>query len=431
MNLKTLKDAAKLDLDGKSLTLDMVEGVEHERGINGTTLRKETGLIHLDPGYANTGSCASAVTFLDGEEGVIHHRGYELKDLAEHCTFPEVAYLLMTGELPDDSEFSQWMNLIAESSYLGPSLQELLNHYPVRSHPMSLLASVVLSLTGFYGDLGEEKFYGIDMDVVRLIAKTPLISAHFYRRKRGMGYIYSDPNLGYAENFLYSMFSKRLPVERRKIMADALEKLFIIHADHEQNCSTSTVRMISSSDANVYAAIGGGIGALWGPLHGGANEAVINMLEHIQMSNTDLPSVIARAKDKNDPFKLMGFGHRVYKTYDPRATIAKGVVDTLLEQLGVQEPLVDTAMELEKIALEDSYFVERNLYPNVDFYTGIAYKAMGIPKDMFTVMFTIGRMAGWLAHLLEFREDESRRICRPRQIYVGPERRPFVPLDQR
>jgi len=431
MNLDRKKDAVSLDIDGTSLSMDLVEGVEKEKAIDSLKLRKETGVINLDPGYGNTGSCASAITFLDGEEGVIHHRGYELKELAENCSFLEVAYLLMTGELPNESEFTQWNKLIKENTYLGPSLQELMNHYPVRSHPMSLQASVVLSLNGFYGDLGEEQFYGIDMDVVRLLAKNPLIAAHFYRRKRGMGYIYAEPEFGYAENFLHSMFSKRLPAERRKIMSEALEKLLIIHADHEQNCSTSTVRMISSSGANVYAAIGGGIGALWGPLHGGANEAVINMLEYIRMHDGDLDSVIKRAKDKNDPFKLMGFGHRVYKTYDPRATIAKQVVDDLLEKLGVEEPLVDTALELEKIALEDEYFVSRNLYPNVDFYTGIAYKAMGIPKEMFTVMFTMGRMAGWLAHLLEFRADENRRICRPRQIYVGKARRDFVAMGDR
>ncbi|MDF3128956.1 citrate synthase [Kiritimatiellaeota bacterium B1221] len=431
MNIETTKDAAKLDINGKTLVMDTIKGVENEQAISGLKLRKETGFINLDPGYGNTGSCVSGITFLDGEKGVIHHRGYELKDLASNCNFLEVAYLLMNGELPNTAEYKQWNSQISENSYLGPSLQILLNHYPSRSHPMSVLASVVLSLTGFYGDLGEERFYQLDMDVVRLIAKTPLIAAHDYRRKRGMLYIPSDPTLGYAENFLHSMFGTNLSPDRRKIMADALEKLLIIHADHEQNCSTSTVRMISSSDANVYAAIGGGIGALWGPLHGGANEAVIKMLEYIQMEDGDLASVIKRAKDKSDPFKLMGFGHRVYKTYDPRATIAKSVVDDLLEKLGVDEPLVDTAMELEKIALEDEYFVSRNLYPNVDFYTGIAYKAMGIPKEMFTVMFTMGRMAGWLAHLLEFREDESRRICRPRQIYAGSPMRDFVPMDKR
>ncbi|MGA0368054.1 MAG: citrate synthase [Kiritimatiellia bacterium] len=431
MNLETTKAAAKLEIKGKTLELDMFKGIENEEAVDGLQLRKETGVINLDPGYGNTGSCVSAITYLDGEKGVIHHRGYELKDLAANCNFLEVAYLLIQGELPNKKEFQQWNSLIKDNSFIGPSLQELLKHYPVNSHPMSLLASVVLAMTGFYGDLGHEKFYHMDMDVVRLIAKTPLIAAHFYRRKRGMGYIYTDPELGYAENFLYSMFSKRLPEDRRKIMAAALETLLIIHADHEQNCSTSTVRMISSSDANVYAAIGGGIGALWGPLHGGANEAVINMLEYIQMHDGDLASVIKRAKDKNDPFKLMGFGHRVYKTYDPRATIAKGVVDKLLDELGVDEQLVDTAMQLEKIALEDEYFVSRNLYPNVDFYTGIAYKAMGIPKEMFTVMFSMGRMAGWLAHLLEFRGDESRRICRPRQIYAGPPRRDFVKMSDR
>lgn len=431
MNIKKQEAAAHLEVNGKKIDLDVLCGVENEVAMDGLQLRNQTGVINLDPGYGNTGSCVSSITFLDGEKGVIHHRGYELKDLAANCSFLEVAYLLMKGELPNPDQHRQWTELVRDNSYLGPSLQELLNHYPVKSHPMSVLASVVLSLTGFYGDLGHETYYQFDMDVVRLIAKTPLIAAHNFRRKRGMNYIYADPSLGYAENFLHSMFSKRLPKERRKIMAVALEKLLIIHADHEQNCSTSTVRMISSSDANVYAAIGGGIGALWGPLHGGANEAVINMLEYIKMRDGDLEAVIKRAKDKDDPFKLMGFGHRVYKTYDPRATIAKEVVDSLLEDLGVDEPLVDTAMELEKIALEDDYFVSRNLYPNVDFYTGIAYKAMGIPKEMFTVMFTMGRMAGWLAHLLEFREDENRRICRPRQIYAGKPIREYVKMEDR
>ncbi len=431
MSLEILGKAATLRVNDTTITMDAVRGSEQELGLDGLRLRSGTGAILLDPGYGNTGSCTSAITFLDGEKGVIRHRGYELKDLAANCNYLEVAYLLLVGELPNPAKYRQWSDLIKENTFIGPSLQDLLTHYPVNAHPMSVLASVVLAMTGFYGDLGAETFFGIDMDVVRLIAKTPLIAAHNYRRKRGMDYIYADPELGYAENFLWSMFGKRLPEDRRSVMADALEKLLIIHADHEQNCSTSTVRMISSSDANVYAAIGGGIGALWGPLHGGANEAVINMLEQIQMTGNDLDSVIKRAKDKNDPFRLMGFGHRVYKTYDPRAVIAKQVVDDLLGKLGVEEPLVETAMALEKIAVTDEYFVTRNLYPNVDFYTGIAYKAMGIPKHLFTVMFAMGRMAGWLAHLLEFRADENRRICRPRQIYVGKTARDFVPMDKR
>ncbi len=431
MSFETLPKKATLQIDNQNLELPLVEGTEGEVALDALALRKETGVISLDPGYGNTGSCTSGITFLDGEKGVIHHRGYLLRDLAENCDFLEVAYLLMSGELPNEARYAQWLGMIKENTFLGPMLQELLNHYPVRSHPMSVLASVVLSLNGFYGDLGHEVFNGIELDAVRLLAKTPLIAAHNFRRKRGMGYIYADPDMGYAENFLYSMFSKRLPEERRKIMSEALEKLLIIHADHEQNCSTSTVRMISSSNANVFAAIGGGIGALWGPLHGGANEAVINMLEDIAMQGQDLQEVVRRAKDKSDPFRLMGFGHRVYKTYDPRAVIAKEVVDDLLVKLGVDEPLVQTAMELEKIALEDEYFVKRNLYPNVDFYTGIAYKAMGIPKEMFTVLFSMGRMPGWLAQLIEFRADDSRRICRPRQIYTGPEQRDFVPMSER
>jgi len=431
MSLELTPNAATFTLNGKTITMDSVKGTENEVAVDALKFRAQTGAIALDPGYGNTGSCASAITFLDGEKGVIRHRGYELSDLATNCSYLEVAYLLLKGELPTEAKQRQWVDLIKENTFIGPSLQELLNHYPVNSHPMAVLASVVLAMTGFYGDLGSETFYGIDMDVVRLLAKTPLVAAHNYRRKRGMGYIEANPDLGYAENFLYSMFGTRLAEDRRKIMADALEKLLIIHADHEQNCSTSTVRMISSSDSNVYAAIGGGIGALWGSLHGGANEAVINMLEQIQMSGNDLDSVVKRAKDRNDSFRLMGFGHRVYKTYDPRAIIAKNVVDDLLEKLGIEEPLVETALALEKIATQDDYFVSRHLYPNVDFYTGIAYKAMGIPKQMFTVLFAMGRMSGWLAHLLEFRADEDRRICRPRQIYVGKPKRDFVPLPKR
>lgn len=431
MSMERTAGAATLQVNGKTLGMDVIQGTEAEVAVDALKLRAETGAISLDPGFGNTGSCTSSITFLDGEKGVIHHRGYELSELAANCNYLEVAYLLINGELPNAAEYKNWNQLITDNSYLGPSLQELMNHYPVRSHPMSLLASVILSLTGFYGDLGEETFFQHDMDVVRLIAKTPLFASYFYRRKRGLGWIQPNPDFGYAENFLHTMFGERIPEDKRKIMAEAFEKLLIIHADHEQNCSTSTVRMISSSGANVYAAIGGGIGALWGPLHGGANEAVIKMLEVIQMEGGDLDSVIKRAKDKSDPFRLMGFGHRVYKTYDPRAVIAKTVVDNLLEELGIDEPLVDTAMQLEKIALEDEYFVQRNLYPNVDFYTGIAYKAMGIPKEMFTVLFSMGRMCGWLAHLLEFRSDEHRRICRPRQIYVGNELRPFVGMEDR
>lgn len=431
MSLETLKDQATISFHGKTFTTDLMVGTEEEVGLDLLALRKNTGAIGVDPGFGNTGSCKSGITFLDGEKGLIRHRGYDLKALAENCTFLEVAYLLMLGELPTPHQYKQLQDKIRENNFLGPSLQELLNHYPNRSHPMATLASVVLSLSGFYSDLGQDKYYELDMDVVRLLVKTPLIAAFIYRRRRGMGYIIPDDNLGYAENFLYCMFGDTLDPERRAIMADAMEKLLIIHADHEQNCSTSTVRMISSANANVYAAIGGGIGALWGPLHGGANEAVINMLEYINMTGGDLTDVIRRAKDKDDSFRLMGFGHRVYKTYDPRATIAKSVVDDLLAKLGVREPLVEIAMKLEKVATQDEYFVSRNLYPNVDFYTGTAYKAMGIPKEMFTVLFAMGRMAGWLAHLLEFRADPDRRISRPRQIYTGVPRREFVAMDQR
>ncbi len=431
MSFEIEKNKATIQIGGKTFTTDVVMGTEGEIALDLQSLRKNTGAIGLDPGFGNTGSCTSAITFLDGERGLIRHRGYELKALADNCSFLEVAYLLMLGELPTPHQYRKLMDKVKEINFLGPQLQELLNHYPTNSHPMAVLASVVLSLTGFYSDLGKDKYYELDMDVVRLLVKTPLIAAQNYRRKRGLKYIPPDNSLGYAENFLHSMFGRTLDPDRRKIMADALEKLLIIHADHEQNCSTSTVRMISSSNANLYAAIGGGIGALWGNLHGGANEAVITMLEYINMTGGDIDAVIKRAKDKDDDFRLMGFGHRVYKTYDPRAHIAKEVVDGLLAELGVEEPLVDIAMKLEQVAIHDDYFVSRNLYPNVDFYTGTAYKAMGIPKEMFTVLFAMGRMAGWLAHLLEFRADDDRRISRPRQIYTGAPARDFVPFEKR
>ena len=430
-SLEVQEKAAKLELNGKVYELDVVTGTESEIGIDTTALRGASKAICLDPGFGNSGSCVSSVTFLDGEIGVIRHRGYQLSDLAENCSYLEVAYLLMVGRLPNPKELHQFESVVKDNCFIGPSLQDLLNHYPGTSHPMAVFASVVLSLTGFYPDAGNEKYFGLSMEMVRLIAKGPTIAAHTYRRKRGLGFIPPDTSLGYAENFLHMTFGDTLSQERRAIMADALEKLLVIHADHEQNCSTSTVRVISSSNANVYAAISGGIGALWGPLHGGANEAVINMLENISMTGEPLDAVVARAKDKSDPFRLMGFGHRVYKTYDPRAVIAKGVVDDLLVKLGVEEPLVDIALHLEKVALEDEYFVSRNLYPNVDFYTGIAYKAMGIPKEMFTVLFALGRMSGWLAHLMEFREDPNRRISRPRQIYNGETERDFVSLQDR
>lgn len=431
MSMDVSKNGAKITIGEDSYAVDLLKGPEDELAIDTTKFRSQSGVICMDPGFGNTGSCTSAITFLDGEKGLIRHRGYRLQDLADNCSYLDVAYLLMVGDLPNTREKGKFENLAADNAFLGPSLKELLNHYPPHAHPMAVLASAVLSLGSFYPDLGKEKYYELDMDVVRLVAKTPSIAAHTYRRRRGLDFINPVPELSYTENFLNMLYGDRLSPERREIMARALDKLLIIHADHEQNCSTSTVRVISSSGANVYAAISGGISALWGPLHGGANEAVINMLEFINNRNNDIDEVVKKAKDKEDPFRLMGFGHRVYKTYDPRAKIAKSVVDSLLQDLGFDEPLVDVAMKLEKVAIEDPYFVDRNLYPNVDFYTGIAYKAMGIPKSLFTVLFAMGRMSGWLAHLLEATSDPARRISRPRQIYVGETERDIVPVEQR
>ena len=419
---------AKLEYAGKIVKLDVIEGTEGEAAINILNLRKDTGLITMDPGYGNTGACTSAITFLDGELGILRHRGYPIEELAEHASFPAVAFLLLYGEMPTPAEMETFDRLLRAHYALDPAVLQVIEAMPAGTHPMAQLSAAMLVLSSLYPDFGKEKQDGHDLAVIRLLAKAPAIAAAIYRHIEGKKAIPADPALDYTSNFLAMMFGHDEDRSEtfRKVRATSLDNLLIIHADHEQNCSTSTVRMVNSSNANIFASIAGGICALWGPLHGGANQAVMEMLEEIRKDGLELDQVIARAKDKNSGFRLMGFGHRVYKTYDPRARIAKKACDDFLANLGIKEPLVDIAMGLEAGALADEYFIKRNLYPNVDFYTGIVYRAMGIPTDMFTVLFALGRLPGWVSHVVEFAKDPERRISRPRQIYTGPNLRPLA-----
>jgi len=411
---------ATLSFDDTSIELPMVEGSEGERAVDISKLRGTTGLITLDPGYVNTGACKSAVTFLDGEKGILRHRGYAIDDLADNYSFVEVAWLLIYGNLPSPEETQLFKDLIKKHYEVDDSIKSIIESYPGEAHPMALLASCTVALSGLYEEPEEATDEEVLEIVARLMAKFVGIAAFTYRKSKGKAFIESDSSLDYCENFLNMMYDEdEHDDEMRKIIAKALNRLLIIHADHEQNCSTSTVRIVSSSNVNIYASVASGICALWGPLHGGANQAVMEMLQEINETDEDIESTLARAKDKSDPFRLMGFGHRVYKTYDPRAKIAKASCDEFLEKLHGREDLVETAIQLEAAALADDYFKDRNLYPNVDFYTGIIYRAMGIPTELFTVLFAIGRLPGWLAHLLELRGDPDKKIGRPRQIYTG------------
>ena len=423
---------AKLEYAGKTVRLEVMEGSEGEASVNILNLRKETGLITMDPGYGNTGACTSAITFLDGELGILRHRGYPIEELAEHATFPAVAFLLLYGEMPTAAEMAVFDGLLRANYALDPAVLKVIEAMPPGTHPMAQMSAAMLVMSSLYPDLGREKQDGHDLAVIRLLAKAPAVAAAVYRHMMGKAPIPADPALAYTANFLAMMFGhdEDRSDEFKSVRATSLDKLLIIHADHEQNCSTSTVRMVNSSNANIFASISGGICALWGPLHGGANQAVMEMLEGIRKNGLELEQVVTQAKDKNSGFRLMGFGHRVYKTYDPRARIAKKSCDEFLANLGIKEPLVDIAMGLEAHALADEYFIKRNLYPNVDFYTGIVYRAMGIPTDMFTVLFALGRLPGWLSHVVEFAKDPERRISRPRQIYTGPTPRPLGKADR-
>jgi len=415
--------SAKVSLDGKDYEFPSFLGSENERAIDCTHLRKTTGAITYDPGYGNTGSCKSAITYIDGDKGILRYRGYPIEDLVGKLRFSQVAYLLIYGELPDQTQFTQWRGQLTKHSLVHESLLKFFDHFPVTAHPMNILASMISSMSSFYPYDAEDERH-INLNVMRLLGQVKTLAAFSYKKSVGQPVVYPLNELSYSANFLRMMFGK--PTEEyvvSPVLEKALDALLILHADHEQNCSTSTVRMVGSSRANLYASISSGVNALWGPLHGGANQAVLEMLEHIQNDGGDYKKYVEKAKDKNDSFRLMGFGHRVYKNFDPRAKLLRKACDEVLAELGVNDPLLDIAKNLEEIALNDEFFVERKLYPNVDFYSGIIYRAMGIPTEMFTVLFSIGRMPGWIAHWLEMRNDPDFRIHRPRQIYVGPTER--------
>jgi citrate synthase len=426
-------DAAKLKCEGHDLELPIVVGTENEKAIDIGVLRKQTGMVTIDEGYVNTGAVQSSITFLNGEEGVLRYRGYPIEDLASKCDFVEVAYLLIYGELPSKDELSKFRGKIRRHTMLHEDLKSFYDGFPRDAHPMAILSSVVSAMSTFYQDsLDPHDPEQVEVSIHRLLAKLPTIAAFSHKKSLGQPFIYPNNNASYCENFLQMMFS--VPCEDYKVdktFVEALNMLLIVHADHEQNCSTSTVRMVGSADSNLFASISAGICALWGPLHGGANEAVVNMLQQIQNDGGDVEKYVDMAKDKENGFRLMGFGHRVYKNFDPRATLIKSSCDKLLEKLDIDDPLFEIAQKLEKVALEDEYFVKRNLYPNVDFYSGVIYRAMGIPVEMFTVLFAIGRLPGWIAHWREMQLSPTSRICRPRQVYQGSTKRDFVALDKR
>jgi citrate synthase len=429
-----MPDVAKLQTpDGKHIDLPVLVGTEDERGLDISKLLGSTGYVTLDEGFVNTGSTTSAITFLDGDRGILRYRGYPIEQLASRCSFTEVCYLLLNGELPTSSELEQFADLLKRHTMLHEDLRLFYNGFPKDAHPMAILASVVGAMSTFYQDsLDPRDQMQVDISVVRLLAKLPTIAAFAYKKSVGQPVKYPDNSLSYCENFLQMMFA--VPSEPYTVDADAaaaLNLLLIVHADHEQNCSTSTVRMVGSSNANLFASISAGISALWGPLHGGANEACVQMLEQIRRDGGNVKKYVDMAKDKESNYRLMGFGHRVYKNFDPRATLIKAACHNVLAKQPVRDPIFDIALELEQVALSDPYFIERKLYPNVDFYSGVIYRAIGIPVQMFTVLFAIGRLPGWIAHWREMHTSPTKKICRPRQIYTGPGERDFVPMDER
>lgn len=426
------KNKAVLTIDGKSYELPIIVGSEGEKAIDIRTLRAQTGHITLDSGFMNTGSCSSEITFLEGSKGILNYRGYAIEDLAQNCSFVEVAYLLLHNNLPTEAELNHFKTLLSQFALIHEDMIHFFDHFPPNASPMAILSSMVNALCNFYPEMTENPIEDIDKMAARLISKIRTIAAFTYKKSIGHPLVFPRYDLSYCANFLNMMFDS--PV-RPYLISDqvvaALNKILILHADHEQNCSTSTVRLVGSARVNLYASISAGISALWGPLHGGANQAVVEMLENIYEEDGDYRRYIEKAKDPNDPFRLVGFGHRVYKNYDPRARIIKKACDEVLETLHVSDPLLDIAKELEEVALRDDYFISRNLYPNVDFYSGIIYRAIGIPTNMFTVMFALGRLPGWIANWKEMWDDPNWRIGRPRQIYVGPKRRPFIPMAER
>ncbi len=430
---KQMTKAAKLTCNDKEIEFPIVVGTENESALDIGKLRSETGLITLDEGYVNTGSTCSAITFLDGEQGILRYRGYSIEDLALNCDFVEVCYLLIEGELPTAQELEDFRTAIRRHTMLHEDMRMFYDGFPRDAHPMAILSSVVSAMSTFYQDsLDPHDPAHVEVSIQRLLAKLPTIAAYSHKKSKGQPFIYPDNSLSYVENFMRMMFSVPCePYEMDETFVDALNMLLIVHADHEQNCSTSTVRMVGSSDANLFASISAGICALWGPLHGGANEAVVAMLNRIREDNCNVKKYVDMAKDKDEGFRLMGFGHRVYKNFDPRAKIIKAACDRLLNKLSIDDPLFDIAQQLETVALEDEYFIKRNLYPNVDFYSGVIYRALGIPEEMFTVLFAMGRLPGWIAHWKEMHSSDNKRICRPRQIYTGANAREFVEVAKR
>ena len=429
----TEKRTATLSYPGGEHTMEIVEATEGASGVSLGKMLGETGLVTLDPGYVNTGACRSDITYIDGDAGILRYRGYPIEDLAKNSTFVETSYLLIYGELPNSQQLDTFTDQIQRHTMLHEDLKKFFDGFPVDAHPMPVLSSAVSALSTFYQralDPFDEP--NVDLSSVRLLAKVPTIAAYAYKNSIGQPFLYPDNNLGLVENFLRLTFG--LPAEQYQVdpdVAKALDMLFILHADHEQNCSTSTVRMVGSSQANLFASISAGINALFGPLHGGANAAVLTMLEGIRDNEGNADEFVKKVKNKEPGVRLMGFGHRVYKNYDPRAAIVRDTARGIIEKLGGGDEMLDIAMKLEEYALHDDYFVERKLYPNVDFYTGLIYQAMGFPTEMFTVLFAIGRLPGWIAHWREMIDDPDTRIGRPRQVYTGPTERSYVGLDER
>jgi citrate synthase len=426
-----MSENAKLTLEGKDYEFPVIIGSENEKAIDFSDLRAKTGYITMDPGYVNTGATTSAITYLDGEKGILRYRGIPIEQLAEKSTFVETSYLIINGHLPNRKQLENFSRQLTMHSMIHEDMKHFFDGYPAAAHPMAILSSMVCSLSAYYPE-SLNIYDSFETQAPRLLSKLRTIAAFSYKKSIGHPVMYPQNHLSYCANFLQMMFA--VPAEPYEVDADmvrALNMLLILHADHEQNCSTSTVRLVGSSQANMYASVSAGILALWGPLHGGANQAVIEMLEEIHNSGTKCSDFIKKVKDKNSKTRLMGFGHRVYKSYDPRAKILKEMTDVVLAKRGIADPLLDLAKEMEATALSDPYFLERNLYPNVDFYSGILYKAMGIPVNMFTVMFAIGRLPGWIAHWKEMMDDPQNKIGRPRQIYTGETARDYIPLEAR
>ncbi len=428
-----MSETAEIKVGGQTLEVPVIIGTENERGLDISALRGKTGVVTLDPAFVNTAATKSAITFLDGEQGILRYRGIPIEQLAERSNFIETSHLLIHGNLPTEAELTKFRGLLTRHSLIHEDMKHVFDGFPSSAHPMAVLSSMMCTLSTYYpNDLDPNNTEQLDIMIARLISKVRTIAAYAYKKSIGQPMVYPRNDLRYVGNFLNMMFS--VPAEPYEVDPEieaAMNLLFILHADHEQNCSTSTVRLVGSSRANIFASMAAGILALWGPLHGGANQEVIEMLQQIQADGGNVQKYVDLAKDKNSKFRLMGFGHRVYKNFDPRAKIIKATADKVLNKLGVKDPLLDIAMKLEDAALKDPYFVERKLYPNVDFYSGLIYRALGFPTDMFTVLFAIGRLPGWIAHWKEMVEDPTTKIGRPRQIYTGPTARDYIPIENR